>query len=237
MKKTIKKWRSPSLGKDMRIAIYGESGTPILGFPTRGQDCEQWEKYGMTDAIEVQIKEGFNQLFCVDSVDDESFLNERLEGHQRLMRHGQYEAYIREEVLPFIHKTNNIEYIIAAGVDLGGYHAVNLALKHPGQFGKAVGISGIYDIKRFMDGYYSDNVYYNNPTDYMPNLNKQDLLEKIRDTEFRLVSYLSDQRKEEAEQFSNILRMKFIDHQLDVWDLEGDDEWQLWTQMLKTHII
>lgn len=221
----------------MRIAIYGNSGTPILGFPTRGQSCEQWEEQGMTEAISVQIEEGYNQLFCVDSVDDESFLNDRLEGHQRMMRHGQYESYIKEEVIPFIRKNNNIEYLIVAGVDVGGYHAVNMALKFPGEFGKAIGISGIYNIKRFLDGFYSDDVYYNNPVDYMPNLNKQQLLSQIRDTDFRLVSYVNDQRKDETEQFSNILQMKFIDHKLDIWDLDEDDEWTLWAQMLKTHII
>ncbi len=237
MNKEIKKWRSPSLGRDMSVAIYGDSGTPILGLPTRGKTGSQWEEHGMTEAISLQLEEGFNQLFCVDSVDGESFFNENIDASRRLMRHRQYENFIREEVVPLILDNNDIQYLIIAGVDFGGYHAINLALKYPKLFGKAIGISGIYNIKRFMDGFYSDNVYYNNPVDYMPNLNKQNMLEDIRNVDYRLVSYVNDQRREEAEQMSNILRMKFIDHELDIWDLDEEDEWSLWKQMLKTHII
>ena len=98
-------------------------------------------------------------------------------------------------------------------------------------------MSGIYDIKHFLDDFYSDEVYYNNPVDFVPNMNRQPLLEKIREVDFRLVSYNTDRRKEDAQRMSNVLRMKFIEHELDIWGLESDDEWDLWPQMLKTHII
>ncbi len=237
MKKKVKKWRSPSLGRDMRLAIYGDGGTPVLAFPTRGEDCEQWEEFGMTDAISLQLEEGFNQLYCVDSVDRESFLNKDIDASKRILRHIQYESFILDEVIPYIRESNRIDYLIVAGVDLGGYHAVNMALKHPKQFGKAIGISGIYDVKHFLDEFYNDNVYYNNPSDYMPNLNKQELLNQIREVDYRLVSFTNDRRIEEAERMSNVLRMKFIEHELDVWDIDESKEWELWKQMLKTHII
>ena len=98
-------------------------------------------------------------------------------------------------------------------------------------------MSGIYDIKEFMNGYYEDDVYYNNPMDFIPNLNKQPLLNKIRDIDFRLVSYHNDKRKNFAKRMSNVFRMKFIEHELDIWDMDADDEWNQWPQMLKTHII
>lgn len=237
MNKKIKTWRSPSLGKDMSVAIYGDGGTPVLAFPTRGKSCEQWETRGMTDALSLQLEEGFNQLFCVGSVDDESFLNDRIDASKRILRHVQFESFVIEEVVPLIRSVNQVPYLIAAGVDLGGYQALNLGLKYPKQFGKAIGISGIYDIKHFLDDFYSENVYYNNPVDYMPNLNKQALLQQIREVDYRIVSFTQDQRKGEAEQMSNVLRMKFIDHKLDIWDLDEKDEWELWKQMIKTHII
>lgn len=237
MNQTSKKWRSPSLGRDMEVAVYGDSGTPILALPTRGQKCGQWEEYGMTEIISYQLEQGYNQLFCIDSIDEESFLNENIEPANRIVRHRQYESYVIEEIIPFIRKQNPIDYIIIAGVDLGGYHAVNLALKHPKEFGKAIGMSGIYDIRQFMDDFYDDNVYYNNPVDYIPNLNKQPLLNEIRNVDFRLASYKHDDRKGSASKMSDILRMKFIEHKLDIWDVEETDEWSLWSQMLKTHII
>ncbi len=45
-------------------------------------------------------------------------------------------------------------------------------------------MSGVYDIKRFMDDYYENDVYYNNPMDFVPNINKQSLLNDIRDVDF-----------------------------------------------------
>lgn len=237
MEKRSEKWRSPSLGKNMEITIWGESGTPVLALPTRGQKNDQWEEYGMVDALSLQLKEGYNQLFCIDTVDEESFLNDQIPPSKRIVRHQQYETYIVEEVVPYILDHNPIDYIIIAGVDLGGYHAITLALKHPKEFGKAIGMSGLYNIRIFMDDFYDDNVYYNNPVDFIPNLNKQSLLNSIRDVDLRLVSYTQDSRRGHAENMSKVLRMKFIEHKLDIWDVEEGGEWDLWPQMLQTHII
>ncbi|HEX6982163.1 MAG TPA: alpha/beta hydrolase-fold protein [Balneolaceae bacterium] len=237
MKKKTEKWRSPSLGKDMELAVYGESGTPVIGLPTRGAACGQWDEFDMVDSISYQIENGFNQLFCLSSIDEESFLNEEASPDQRIIRQQQFESYLVEEVVPFVHEQNPIDFIIIAGTDLGGYHAITTALKHPECFGKAIGISGIYDIKQFMDSYYDDNVYYNNPMDFIPNLNKRELLNDIRSVDFRLVSFNNDSRKDDAQRMSNVLRMKFIEHELDIWDVDSQNEWEQWPRMLKTHII
>lgn len=191
----------------------------------------------MLDGISYQLENGFNRLFCLSSVDKESLLNDNASPKQRMTRQKQYESYLVEEVVPYVQEENNTDFIIIAGVDMGGYHAITTALKHPAEFGKAIGLSGLYDINYFMDGFYSDDVYYNNPMDFVPNLNKQPLLDKIREIDFRLVSYESDERKEDAERMSNVLRMKFIEHELDIWGIEAREEWDLWPRMLKTHII
>ena len=230
-------WRSPSLGKDMTIRVYGDSGTPIIGLPTRGQCSDQWEECGMTEAIKHQLVNGYNQLFCIDTVDNESLLNKKAEPAKRLMRQQQYETYVIEEVVPYVHKHNASRFLMITGVDLGGYHAINLALKHPQDFNKAIGISGLYDIRDFYGDFYSDGVYYNNPLDFVPNLNKKHRLDKIRDVDLRFVSYANDVRQNQALRLAHVCRTKFIDHELDIWDLESDEEWDLWKKMLKTHII
>lgn len=237
MKKKTKKWRSPSLGRDMELTIYGESGTPIIGLPTRGANCHQWEEFGMVDSIAYQLENGFNRLFCVSAIDEESFMNKNASPGQRLVRQRQYESYLVEEVVPFVEDESRINFNIIAGIDLGGYHAITTALKHPEAFGKSIGMSGIYDIKYFLDGYYNDDVYYNNPMDFVPNLNKRPLLDNIRNVDFRLVSYDTDERKEDAQRMSHVLRMKFIEHELDIWGIDDQEEWKLWPEMLKTHII
>lgn len=237
MEKQVKKWRSPSLGSSMEMRIYGTSGTPALAIPTRGEGSDQWEQKGMLEAISFQLEHGFNQLYCIDSADDESFFNEKIPPAKRILRHQQYESYIIEEVVPFIRKNNPVEFLIIAGVDTGGYHAINLGLKHPKEFGKAIGLSGVYDIQILTDGYSDDNVYYDNPVAYIPNLNNENLLDQIRKIDFRLVSYKNDPRKEVTYRLSDVLKAKVIEHELDVWQMEADDEWDLWRQMIKIHIV
>lgn len=237
MKKRTEKWRSPSLGKDMEMTVYGTSGTPIIGLPTRGASSHQWEEFGMIDSISYQLENGYNQLFCVSSLDKESLLNENATPEQRIIRQQQYESYLADEVVSYVEEHSKVDFLIIAGVDTGGYQAINAALKHPEQFGKAIGMSGIYDINRFMDDFYSDDVYYSNPIDFVPNLNKRPLLNKLRDVDFRLVSFEVDQRKEDTLRMANVMRMKFIDYELDVWGIDDQEEWELWPQMLKTHII
>ncbi|MDZ7773949.1 MAG: alpha/beta fold hydrolase [Balneolaceae bacterium] len=237
MQKNIETWRSPSLGRDMTLAVYGRSGTPVLALPTRGAKHGQWEQQGMVEAIAHQLGEEYNQLFCIDAVDEESFLNETVTADRRVTRQTQFEAYVVEEVVPYIRQHNDIPYLIIAGSDLGGYHAVNLALKHPEEFGKVIGMSGVYDIKTFLGDHYDDDVYYNNPVDYVPNLGSSTLLQHIQEVDFRLATFSGDSRESLSRRMSHVLRMKFVEHELDVWNLPGEKEWELWKRMLRTHII
>ncbi len=81
-----------------------------------------------------------------------------------------YDAYVAEEVVPFVHshcQTPGIG-ITTTGASFGAYHAVNSLLKHPQVFRRCLGLSGVYDLRRFMDGDYDDNFYFNNPVDYVP---------------------------------------------------------------------
>lgn len=221
------------------MRIYGESGTPILAIPTRGKSNRQFEEKGMVDSISLQLENGFNQLFCIDSDDNESFFNESIPPEKRILRHQQYESYVVDEVVHYVQQNSSVDFLIITGVDTGGYHAVNLALKYPASFGKAIGLSGVYDIRPLMDGYFDDNVYYCSPIDYLPNLNNQALLNKIRNVDFRLVSYANDLKKDDAYRMAHIFQTKVIEHELDVWNKESEreDEWELWNEMLKVHIV
>ena len=65
------------LDKDMRIIIYGNSGMPLLCFPTQNSMSNNYEDFGMIDQLADFIEDGRIQLFTVDSVDVESWsLNE-----------------------------------------------------------------------------------------------------------------------------------------------------------------
>jgi hypothetical protein len=56
------------------------------------------------------------------------------------------------------------------GASFGAYHAANSLFKHPDVIKRCFALSGVYDLKNFMDGMYDDNFYFNNPADYIANL-------------------------------------------------------------------
>ncbi len=236
MKKKHHTWKSPSLGREMNICVYGTSGTPVIIYPSEEGKCTEWEETGMIELLGEQLEQGYNQLFCVDSVSDESLLNKNVEPYVRVSRLKQYEQYVTDELIPFIHEQNSNPYIINTGVFLGAYYALLFALKHPEQVGKVIGLSGTYNIKPYLDGYYDDNVYYNNPVDFIPNLNENNILDKISRLDIRLLTYANDPQRNQSERMSETLWLKYLEHNFYVWDQKVSDPWDLVASMVKEHL-
>ncbi|KPP95128.1 MAG: hypothetical protein HLUCCA01_04400 [Bacteroidetes bacterium HLUCCA01] len=231
------KWWSPSLGRDMEMLVFGHSGTPVLVFPSSMGRFHEWEDFHMISALRRQIEEGYNQVFCVDSVDKESFYNTQASPYVRIVRHRQYDSYINDEVIPYIHSRNENQFIVSAGASFGAYHALNIVLKYPGRFGKLIAMSGKFDIRGFMDGFYDDNVYFNNPVDYVPNLNNHQHLEDIRRLDLRLVSGEWDMCLDANVDMSRKLERKSVPHQLDIWGNQTKHDWPWWRDMIQKHIL
>lgn len=235
MEKMEHKWQSPSLGRETSIIVYGSEGTPILAFPGDSGNKSDWENHGLIQSLSYQIENGHNRVFCVNSIDQESFFNTGLEPKLRINRHRQFERYIIEEVIPFIRKKSDNPFVIAAGVHMGGYHALNLLLKYPDQIQKVISIGGRFQIRPFMDDYFDDNVYYNNPLEYLPNLDDHDLLEKIRETDIRLIITPDDPYSELNYMLSDVLRSKSIEHIFDYWIETAENPWEIWGDILQRH--
>src|SRR3954453_7824807 len=106
MKREYHKWCSFDLKKDMEMLVFGHSGTPVLFFPTRTARFYDYENWKVVDAIADKIDQGWLQLYCVNSIDLESFYCSCSHPSQRILRHMQYEKYIVEEVLPLIAAKN-----------------------------------------------------------------------------------------------------------------------------------
>jgi len=237
MNREYVKWWSPSLGRDMELLVFGHSGTPMIVFPSSMGRFHEWEDFKMLDAIRYQVENGFNQVICVDSVDKESFYNKMADPYVRIVRHRQYDGYIVDEVIPFIHSRNPNRFIIAAGASFGAYHALNVAFKYPQLISKLIAMSGKYDIRTFMDGFYDDNVYFNNPVDFVPGMNDHNLLENLRKMDIRLVTGEWDMCMDAAVDMSDKLHRKSVPHTLDIWGDQTKHDWPWWRDMIKKHIL
>ena len=167
MRRDYHNGHSQSLNRDMELVAYGHAGVPLLVFPTLGGRFYEYEDQGMIQTISSKIENGELNVFCVDSVDKESWQNVEIHAYQRVMRHFAYEAYILNDVLPLIRATASPFPLSVPGCGFGGYHAFNLAMKIPIWWRGVSQSAAISISNRLLDTYYDNNVYFNNPVDYL----------------------------------------------------------------------
>ena len=230
------KWNSSRLGREMELLIFGHAGMPVLAFPTSGGRFFDWEDRGMIGALGGRIESGDLHIFCVDSLDGESWYNRKAPPRQRIERHLRYEAYLVNEVLPLVRQRNEAPRPAAAGCSLGGYHAVNIALKHPGLFTGALSLSGAFDLSGFLDGYYDQDCYFNLPAHYLPNLTDPPVLERLRGNRFVLATGWDDRCLGQNQQLDRILDEKAIPHELHVWETPNSHDWAAWAKMAQEYL-
>ena len=221
----------------MELLVFGHGGAPVLVFPTSMGRFYQWEEFGMVQALSQYLKQGWIQLFCVDSVDSESWYNHSVPVAVRGARHNQYERYLLDEVLPFIKNQNATPYLIATGCSFGAYHAANFSFKHPDRVDRCIAISGNYDLHFLLDGQYDDSCYFNSPDDYLSNLSDEHYLRGYREHMHLIlvVGGSADICYNGTQRLGDILAAKDIPHTLDVWGPAWHD-WPWWKQMIVKYI-
>lgn len=219
----------------MELLMFGHGGARLLIFPTSMGRFFEWEDRGMIESLEEQIEKGWLQITCVDSVDEESWYARWKNPADRAWRQMQYDNYLRYEVIPLTQQVNPNPFLITTGASFGAYHAANFAFRHPEIVGRVIGMSGVYDIRRWTDGYYDDNVYYNNPVSYIPGENDWGRLEPLRRMDIILTAGSDDPLLPNTEEMSTILWDKEIGNALRVWDGWAHD-WPWWRQMINQYI-
>ncbi len=225
MNREYHRWFSPRLQRDMELLVFGHAGAKVLVFPTRDGRFHEYENLRLVQSLADKLDAGQLQLWCVDSIDWESFYCFWCHPADRVRRHMLFEDYLLNEVMPLMQQKNNHPCTIAHGCSLGAFHATNIALRHPNLFQKLVAFSGRYDltlnVEHFHDlfnGYYDDNVYFHTPTHFLPNLSCAWRLEHLRRMDITIVIGSEDPFFANNLQLRQILEGKGIPHQLQVWN-------------------
>ena len=242
MNREYHKWWSPHLNRDMELLVFGHAGAKVLVFPTRGGRFFEYENMRMPNQIQHKINNGWLQLYCIDSVDTESFYCFWAHPSGRINRHIDYEHYILREVLPFMNSKNQHHCTISHGCSLGAFHAANIAFRHPHLFQKLCAFSGRYDLTlqvevfpNLLDGYYDENVYFHTPTHFLPNLDCDFRLSHLHNMDIILVIGEEDPFLENNQHLSRILSSKGIKHQLHLWK-ERAHRGYYWRQMVSLYL-
>lgn len=230
------KFWSRNLNQDMELKTYGNKGKPVLVFPSSGGRFYEYEDFGMVEACRPFIEAGSIQLFTVDSVDKQSWYNYDAHPADRARRHNDYDRYIVEEAVPFIQRsTGSSERLLATGCSLGAYHSANFFFRHPDVFDTLVALSGLYSLKFSVGEYMDDNVYFNSPLAYLPNLTDPWYLDRFREN--RLVVCAGQGPWEEdvlvdTYALKEVLERKGVPCWVDIWGHDVAHDWPWWKKQM-----
>lgn len=239
MERRTTSWFSPNLQMEMPLVAYGHAGRTLLMLPTAAADYLEYERFYLVDAIKPFIEQGLIRAYSINSVNRYSLLNEQMPANLKAELLTRYDRYITDEVLPLIRRENGEDARpITTGASLGAYLSANEYFKHPDLFGGVIAMSGSYDIRNFLSGYYDDNVFFNNPVDYLSGLNDDHFLPILRqaDSIYILSGQGSYEDPKRSQQLSDILNSKGIPHSLELWGADVNHDWPWWRKMLP-HVL
>jgi esterase/lipase superfamily enzyme len=189
----------------------------------------------LIDAIKYFIDNGLIRAYSINSVNKYSLLNRESHPGWKVEMLSRYDKYIMDEVLPLIrNECGQDAKPLVTGASLGALLAVNTYFKHSDNFRGVIAMSGSYDIYNYLESYYDDNVYFNNPMMYLKNLNDDYHLPRLQQADSIVIA--TGQGNYEApnksREFSALLNSKGIPHLLDVWGYDVAHDWVWWRKML-----
>jgi esterase/lipase superfamily enzyme len=230
------KWWSKRLNQDMELKVYGHNGKPVVVFPTQGGRFYQYEDFGMVGACSSFIAEGKIKLYALDSIDNQSWANWNAHPAERAQKHNVYDCYFMEEVVPFIREHSpNAGKFLATGCSMGGYHAANFFFRHPDVFDTVICMSGIFRLNLFIGDYMDENVYFNSPLIYLPNLEDPKYLDQYRASKIIICSgqgAWEDEMLADARMLKQILDAKQVPCWIDLWGSDVNHDWPWWRKQL-----
>ncbi len=231
MKEEYFKWYSGTLSMDIEMLTFGHDGLPVIIFPTTLGSYYEAKDFMLIESARWFIEQGKVKIYCPDGINKYSWYNKGIHPADRVKNHIWYDQFILNELVEKVRHDAPWGKVAVAGCSFGGYTAANFAFKFPHAVRYLISMSGSFDIKSFMDGYYDDNVYFNNPVDYLPDLDHPDL------HHMGIILGTSDWDicKNANFHLSDILHKKGIRHWLDVVP-DSPHDWPLWRYMFPKYL-
>ena len=234
MSRVSERWFSPRVGREVQVVRWGETGTPVVFFPTAAGDAEECERFLLVRALEPLLEAGRIKLYSVDSVPGMVWLKEDNRVPAASRAQAGFDAFFEHELVPAIRRdcdSDDIE-IIAAGSSIGAYNALAAACRHPDLVSHAVCMSGTYELSKFIDGDMDEAWYFASPLHFVPNMEEGhpalDLLRKRHIT----ISHGTGRWEDPAESWAvaRVLGDRGIPNHVDEWGDEWDHDWPTWRE-------
>jgi esterase/lipase superfamily enzyme len=221
----------------MELKVYGHGGKPLVVFPSARGTFYQFEDFGMVEAVRPFIDEGRIRLYTLASNDHETWLADGwINVADRGCNYQAYDAYVVEEAVPFIREHSGYgEKLMVTGCSMGGYHAANFFFRHPDLFDTVIAMSGLYGPWYFLRDYVDDNVYFNFPLLYLPNLTDIGYLERFRQSDI-IISVgqgaWEAHHVQETRMLERVLGDLKVPAWVDYWGHDVEHDWPWWRKQL-----
>ncbi|MET0838513.1 MAG: alpha/beta hydrolase-fold protein [Marmoricola sp.] len=236
--KTVDRWYSDRLEQEITVARWGHFGTPVLVFPTAGGDAEEIERHKLVDACAGLLEAGRVKIYSCDSVAGRAMATSTGSPEYRMWLLNQFHHAVRQEVVPAIHADlgGAPQRVVTAGASIGAFNAVALLCRFPDAFEAAIGMSGTFRLQRFLEGAWSDDLFYSSPVDFVPGLDG-DHLEVLRQRRVILASGEGEHEDiGESWALAEVLGSKGVPNRVDSWGPETIHDWPTWWRMLPQYL-
>ena len=228
---------SSILGKEMHVIVHGTKGLPVIVFPTQGQDPESLEEVGLIDELEDYIESGTIQLFCTETVDNESWGGTG-DPAERAERQESYYHYVVDELVPLVTKMSKSKNRpLALGFDAGATQASIVALRRPDLFQGCVCLSGCYDLRRYFGDWMDATLYDNTPCAFLPNMDPEHPYVAVYNQ--RQLLFCTGQEASEADSVRSTREMEAqlarlgVEAWCDYWGGDVTHTWYWWKKQIR----
>jgi esterase/lipase superfamily enzyme len=233
-------WHSDRLHMHMPIVRYGNWGHPLLMLPTAQSDLLDCERFFLIKSVEKEILAGKLTIFCIESINKHAWMNKLVPVREKAHRQAMYSAYVEHEVVPHIRRVvqNDRARIGVTGASFGAFHAANLFFRRPDMFDTLIAMSGFYDLgPTYLHGFGNDDVYFNNPTSFVPGIEGKALDLITHHSQIHLLCGTGPYELPDAtRRFSQLLWDKGIWHNADFWGPDMGHDWPTWRAMLGHYV-
>jgi esterase/lipase superfamily enzyme len=229
------RWFSSRLDGEVTLNRWGHSGQPILMFPTAGGDAGEIDRFLMIKALEPLIAAGRIKIYSCDSVAGRVWFNKEGSPEHRMYVTNQFHQYVKHELVPAIRtdcRSPDIG-VWAVGSSIGAFHAVAVTCRFPDLFHRALGMSGTYNLMRFIERPDpTDYFFVSSPIHFVPTLAGLHL-DVLRT---RYIHLASGEGKwediNESFRMGHVLGEMRIPNYVESWGKEWDHDWVTWRAKL-----
>jgi esterase/lipase superfamily enzyme len=236
--KTVDGWYSERMEQQFTVARWGHFGVPVLVFPTAGGDAQEIERNHLVSACASLLEAGRVKIYSCDSVAGRALATATGSPEYRMWLLNQFHQAVRHELVPAIRADmgGSTQRIVTAGASIGAFNAVALLCRYPDAFEAAIGMSGTYQIRRFLEDRWSEDLYFASPIDFLPGLDGDDL-SVLRQRRVILASGEGAHEDiGESWALAEVLGSKGVPNRVDSWGPETIHDWPSWWRMLPQYL-